>query len=97
MKRQHLTLFLYPWELESMPEYSASLPTGTTIGKFWRSRYGSGWYVGAYIEDPDDRPNSRGIVWFEVVLRHGPEPFRYDPPDWHNTADFDYGDPRDGW
>ena len=27
---------LYPWELESMPEYSCSIPSGTVMWKMWR-------------------------------------------------------------
>jgi hypothetical protein len=27
---------LYPWELDSMPEYSCSIPSGTVLWKMWR-------------------------------------------------------------
>jgi hypothetical protein len=36
-EKPELRVFLYWWELESMPEYSTTLPTGTTIGKVWRA------------------------------------------------------------
>lgn len=29
-------IYLYPWELDSMPDYSLSLPSGTTLWKMWR-------------------------------------------------------------
>ena len=76
-------LYLYPWVLDSMPEYSLTLPTGTTIGKVWRSRFKkSGWIVGMYVEAPD--PNMVGILWFGVELLSGPAPRSYFPPDWSN-------------
>jgi predicted nucleic-acid-binding Zn-ribbon protein len=33
------TIKLYPWELESMSEYSCSLPTGTTMWKMWKNNW----------------------------------------------------------
>lgn len=89
-KRTPLELFLFWHELMSMPDYSATLPSGTTIGKFWRRRepYRSEndapdarHFVGTYIPGPDAEHVS--IVWFDVVLRAGPAPRRYEPPDWH--------------
>lgn len=92
MSRSDLKIFLYWWELESMPEYSCSLPSETTIGKVWRCdimAYNKRavlplWYVGIYGESDD--PDVRLIHWHEVVLREGPRPAHYSPPDWHNTA-----------
>lgn len=96
-----LELILDPWQLESMDDYSRSLPSGTTIGKFWkRAVYAPNpvstavdryvvvdWRVGCYAwEEPDPQtgePSVR-ILWFDVVLRHGPAPLNYDPPDWSN-------------
>ena len=76
-----------------MPEYSCTLPTGKTIGKMWRrdqNVYAPGhapkWFVGMYLEDED--PALVRILWFRVVLREGPEPWGYRPPDWHNRAHF---------
>lgn len=34
-----------------LPEYSASLPTGTTLGKKWRRRCSDGWYQGHFTEN----------------------------------------------
>lgn len=71
---------LYGFELESMPEYSASLPTGTTLWKQWKSRRVGTWYVGQYTPHPD--PDKVGIRWSRVVLRHGPPPRGWRAPDW---------------
>lgn len=105
MKRRRLLLRLFPWELESIDEYSCSLPTGTTIGKMWKrdmneaERYHTGrplpeeWVVAMYI--PDDRPDSVGIVWFNVELRQGPHPRSYHAPDWCNRKHFKFSLWRD--
>lgn len=95
MKRRPLVLYLYPHELESMPEYSCTLPTATTIGKAWkrdrnepRRHHGvepnapPDWTVGMYVPGSDDA--HVGIIWFKVVMRHGPRDQRYRPPDWSN-------------
>lgn len=91
-----LTLFLYAHELDSMDEYSYSLPTATTVGKVWKCRSGNGWIVGLYTFHIPPTPeelrrdrNSAGrtrILWFDVVMRHGPEPRGYRAPDWSNFA-----------
>lgn len=82
--KPRLHLFLYPWELETMDEYSASMPSGTTIGKVWRSNTSiteePKWVVRMYIPDPD--PLQVGIATFDVTLRHGPAPRFYEKPDW---------------
>lgn len=83
-------LFLFRWELDSMPEYSTSLPTMTTVGRMWkRAAAGAAagrkdWYVGTYAEHED--PEQVRILWFRVVLRSGPAPAGYGPPDWHNSG-----------
>jgi len=81
---------LYLHELESMPEYSRSIPTGTTLWKMWRRNTNDGWYVGQYVP-PSKLKSSRGvdligIRWFRVVLKHGPPPPVYRTPDWDNYA-----------
>lgn len=96
MTRQPLTLFLYAHELDSMDEYSHTLPSATTIGKMWRCRVDGGWIVGLYAfhipptsEELRRNRNSVGrtrILWFDVVLRHGPKPRGYRAPDWSNFA-----------
>jgi len=104
-----LQLFLFPWELASMPDYSRSMPSGVTLGKFWRrGRYAEapptsvhrhelvGWTVGCYAWlEPDPSPRAREgdalvrVLWFDVVLRQGPEPPGYSAPDWSNQAQYD--------
>lgn len=57
-------------ELESLLEYSTTLPTGTTIGKRWRRARRPGarvteWWIGTYVEHPD--PDRVGIEWVWAV------------------------------
>lgn len=47
--------------LFALPEYSFSLPTGTTIGKRWRALRGARWWIGEYV--PCEKPGHVGIVW----------------------------------
>lgn len=63
-------------ELEALPEYSCSLPTGTTIGKRWKLdvhfRPGPpnafpAWLLGEYTAHPD--PGLVGITWRRIVVR----------------------------
>ena len=105
-----LTLFLYRYELDSMDEYSSTLPSETTIGKVWKRCIGcwreprkeaalvveAAWVVGlyAYVIPPTLRELSRNhnhtgsvrILWFDVVVREGPEPPGWRAPDWSNFA-----------
>ena len=66
-------------ELEKLPEYSCSLPTGTTIGKRWKRnvnpecRGAAGmaidrgvWWLGEYAPDTD--PDRVRIIWRPVIL-----------------------------
>ena len=93
--KELLPIYLFTWELESMPNYSASNPTGTTIGKFWRRRLFdddglvSGWLVGTYTHK-DAR--WAYAAFFQVVLRQGPKPRSYYPPDWHNSKHYERGE-----
>ena len=88
-----LNLFLFPWELESMDEYSCSLPTGTTVGKIWKRNLTAfqrsqgrvlepEWIVCMYAEHED--PNKVRILTFNVELKQGPRPRSYRAPDWSN-------------
>ena len=60
-------------ELFALPNYSASLPTGQTIGKRWRfgTQYHVGkpdmceWRIGEYVEHSE--PNTVGITWVWAV------------------------------
>jgi len=57
-------------ELEALPEYSTTVPTGTTIGKRWkrnlnwRSDLPPRWVVGEYVADPE--PGYVQIHWKHV-------------------------------
>lgn len=62
-------VFMERSEMEALREYSASLPTGKTIGKRWRCRSTeatSGWVMGEYVEHSD--PALVGIRWREIAL-----------------------------
>ncbi len=70
---RHPLVTMTPEELKKLPEYSCSLPTGTTIGKRWRRRipYYTNqplqcWLVAEYVPHPD--PDLTGIKWRQVVL-----------------------------
>ncbi len=64
-------------EFEALPEYSCTLPTGTTIGKRWKRRIPymdridppNDWYMGEYVECYKD--GEIGIEWSRILL---PEP-----------------------
>ena len=88
---------LFPWELDSMPEYSNTLPSATTLWKIWRRnandryagwldpRKGPTWFVYQYA--PAEDANRVRIKCFEVQLLEGPYPLAgYTPPDWSNYA-----------
>jgi len=67
-------------EFESLPEYSCSLPTGTTEGKRWkrsdvyRAERGHrrldvwelNWWMGEYV--PSKEPGMIGIEWTPMLL-----------------------------
>lgn len=65
-------------DLMALPEYSCSIPTGTTIGKRWRraTHYYSTdpammteWWIGTYVEHPDE--DRVGIEWIWAVSEPG--------------------------
>jgi hypothetical protein len=55
-------------ELDSLLEYSYSVPTGTTIGKRWRRMIAFTWYLGEYTADPSGHPDRVVIKWREILL-----------------------------
>jgi len=99
-----IDLILDHWMLDSMDEYSSTLPSGTTIGKFWkRAVYESatcdsvhrlvfcGWRIGCYgWEEPDpyNGKPSVRILWFDATLRSGPAPVNYPRIDWSNFGQY---------
>lgn len=72
-------LYLTLQEAQALPEYSASLPTGTTIGKRWRRHDGvfdqdfllrggtPVWMIGEYIEI--NTPGRVGIKWYRLCIK----------------------------
>lgn len=69
-------------EFRNLPEYSASLPSGTTPGKMWRRldgdfdlafKAGGGqprWMIGQYDPDcPEDAERIR-ILWFRPIITY---------------------------
>ncbi len=87
MRRCKHTLRIFAWQLDSMPEYSTSLPTATTPFRMWKNNsifQGSKkiWRVGQYY--PVEEPGWIGIRWFKVDFLAGPKPREWSPPDWGN-------------
>jgi hypothetical protein len=97
-RRAKHTIRIYVWQLESMNEYSNTLPTGTTPFKLWKCNVNNTWnrrqqglppteplwVVGQY--HPIDDPDRVGIRWFDVQLLEGPKPPGWEAPDWANYA-----------
>lgn len=70
MVHKYGTMRLWADELDSLPEYSRSMPTGTCLHKCWKRKiYDDIWIVGCY-----GFPDERGFLnmWFNVVLLQGP-------------------------
>jgi hypothetical protein len=53
-------------EFDALPNYSASLPTGQTIGKQWKRFTDEGWFLGEYVESL--KPGCIGIEWDRLIL-----------------------------
>lgn len=51
---------------KDLPEYSTTLPTGTTVGKRWRRLHRDEWFLGEYIENPN--PKVVSIKWREIWI-----------------------------
>lgn len=73
-------IYIFRWQLDSMHNYSSTLPDATTSFKMWKKRHGRRWYVGQYY--PTDIPGRTGIHWFKVAYLTGPIPPDWEPPDW---------------
>ena len=95
--------------LKALPEYSMSLPTGTTIGRRWKHRprgVGDDWTIGEYV--PDDDPTQIGIKWMKPEITSDPDAVRRSmelfvkrATNWalglHSTFPGDYEGARTGW
>jgi hypothetical protein len=66
---------LISWsEFDALPEYSCSIPTGTTVGKKWkrpvpyeiRTDPPNTWVLGEYVEC--SVPGEIGIEWTPLIL-----------------------------
>jgi hypothetical protein len=68
-------------EFDRLPEYSGSLPTGTTIGKRWKrntnyyreSWAAPKWFIGEYTELIPETAQVL-ITWYRVELTDAPKP-----------------------
>ena len=75
------TIRLYRYELEALPEYSCTMPSGTTEWKMWRCNESFGtqrpasWIVGQYVPHKD--PTKIGIRVFQIEFLEGPAPLRW--------------------
>lgn len=47
-------------DLERLPEYSSSIPTGVCEGKVWKRQVGADWYLGSY--EPCDPPEPDAVM-----------------------------------
>lgn len=82
------TIRLYIWQLNKFPEYSTTLPTGTTPWKMWRRMCADKtekywpympskdskiwWVIGQYY--PIENKKCIGIRWFNIQYLEGPQP-----------------------
>lgn len=53
MRYDDQTAYVHPADLDRMPEYSASVPTGVCDGKLWKCKVEHGWMLGSYEAAPD--------------------------------------------
>lgn len=73
-----LTIRLYRYELEALPEYSCTMPSGQTDWKMWRcnesfgTRRPESWIVAQYV--PIENPTKVGIRVFNIEFLEGPAP-----------------------
>lgn len=69
--------YLTAAELNDLPEYSCSMPTGTTIGRMWKKdmyaydpdnrHLSPTWVICQYVEHPN--PNKVGIKYYQARLK----------------------------
>ncbi len=68
MSTKHTYIALTQEAFESLPEYSHSLPTGTTIGKQWKRKVSkTQWDLVEYTKHQD--PALVGISYRRIVIR----------------------------
>ena len=66
VKKARPRLRLTQREFDCLPEYSTTVPTGTTIGKRWKRRSREGWHVGEYYDIGSK--TEVGIYWYDVDI-----------------------------
>jgi hypothetical protein len=54
------------FEFEGLAEYSSTLPSGTYLGKVWRSRGLRDWFLGEFFDD--GTPGMVAIRWRRIVV-----------------------------
>lgn len=75
------TVYLTPAEVRALPEYSCTLPTGTTVGKKWKRHEpyrrhcqddpGCGhWFLGEYVDI--GKSDEVGIIWRKIQADQPP-------------------------
>jgi hypothetical protein len=75
------TIRLYRYELEALPEYSCTMPSGTTHWKMWRCNESLGtkrpdsWIVAQYVPHKD--PKKVGMRVFSIEFLEGPAPLQW--------------------
>lgn len=65
------TAIVTPETFRSLPDYSGSIPSLTTIGKRWKRRRvyqdeSKGWVTGEYAENPN--PKKVTIIWRDLLV-----------------------------
>lgn len=81
MSRAAWTIRLYRYELEALPEYSCTMPSGVFAWKMWRcnesfgTRKPASWIVAQYVPIAD--PEKMGIRVFRIEFLEGPAPCQW--------------------
>ena len=55
-------------DLEQLPEYSHSKPTGVFHGKCWKIRRGDDWLIACYIEEDPPHPDGMWTPRREALI-----------------------------
>lgn len=80
-------VFLYLWEIESMPIYTNTIPTAHTPGKVWRARDACFMFMFGHPYQCGDKTYSP-VITHKIQVRYGPQPMNYKPPDWSNSGQY---------
>ena len=66
-------VYLTTPEFDALPEYSCTIPTGTTEGKRWKRRHPyreeknveTSWYMGEYAKPKNGKVP---IIWYRICI-----------------------------